>query len=75
MGFTAEQCLRAKVIYVGRLNYPEAFFGMNESQIKDYFRAQEGRSEFIAKNYAAPVVTFLSNTDGSYAATDLVSRV
>ena len=37
-------------------------------------RAQEGRSEFIAENYAAPVVTFLSNTDGSYAATDLVSR-
>ena len=56
-------------------NYPEAFFGLvNESQIKDYFRAQEGRSEFIAENYAAPVVTFLSNTDGSYAATDLVSR-
>ena len=55
--------------------YPEAFYGLvSESQILDYFRAQELRTEFIAERYAAPLVTFLKNTESSVVSSSLTAK-
>ena len=55
--------------------YPEAFYGLvSESQIVDYFRAQELRTEFIAERYASPLVTFLKNTESSTINSSLTAK-
>ena len=43
--------------------YAEALFGLhNESQIKDYLAAQSERTRLIARDYAQPLVLFLTNS-------------
>lgn len=52
----------------GKHNYVQALFGINGSgQLKDYLLAQSERINFIALNYAEPLITFLGTTKGMSA--------
>ena len=55
--------------------YAEALFGLhNESQIEDYLAAQSERTRIIARDYAQPLVLFLTNTAGAFSDHSLLSR-
>ncbi|MBA58300.1 MAG: hypothetical protein CMQ40_03920 [Gammaproteobacteria bacterium] len=55
--------------------YAEALFGLhNENQIEDYLAAQSERTRIIGRDYAQPLVLFLTNTGGAFSGHALLSR-
>ncbi len=59
----------------GAHQYTDVLFGISsEGQLKDYLAAQMERSQFIASNYAEPLIVFLMNTQGKYVNYELFGK-